>query len=74
MAKKTLNAENLETLGAGRLAGLVMDLVQGNAAVQRRARIELTAAQGPKDITADLRKGFVSIWRSTSYVKGTGSN
>ncbi len=68
MAKKTLNAENLETLGAGRLAGLVMDLVQGNAALQRRARMELSAAQGPKDIAADLRKRFVSIRRSTSYV------
>ena len=68
MAKKTLNAENLEALGAGRLAGLVMDLVQGNAALQRRARMELSAAQGPKDIAADLRKRFVSIRRSTSYV------
>jgi hypothetical protein len=68
MAKKTLNAENLETLGAARLAVLVMDLVQGNAALQRRARMELSAAQGPKDIAADLRKRFVSLRRSTSYV------
>ncbi|MDP2079610.1 MAG: hypothetical protein U0934_20875 [Pseudotabrizicola sp.] len=68
MAKKTLNAENLETLGAERLAGLVMDLVRGNAALQRRARMELSAAQGPKDIAADLRKRFVSLRRSTSYV------
>ncbi|MDP2085048.1 MAG: hypothetical protein Q8K20_07630 [Gemmobacter sp.] len=68
MGKKTLNAENLETLGAGRLAALVMDLVQGNAALQRRARMELSAAQGPKDIAADLRKRFASLRRSTSYV------
>ncbi len=68
MGKKTLNAENLETLGAGRLAALVMDLVQGNAALQRRARMELSAAQGPKDITADLRKRFAALRRATSYV------
>lgn len=68
MAKKTLNAANLEQLGAERLAVLVMDLVQGSAALQRRARMELSAAQGPKEIAADLRKRFASLRRSTSYV------
>jgi hypothetical protein len=68
MAKKTLNAENLEQLGAARLAALVMDLVQGSAALQRRARMELSAAQGPKEVAADLRKRFASLRRSTSYV------
>lgn len=68
MAKKTLNAENLELLGADRLAALVMDLVKGNATLQRRARMELSAAQGPKEIAADLRKRFASLRRSTSYV------
>jgi hypothetical protein len=68
MAKKTLNAENLEKLGADRLAALVMDLVQGSAALQRRARMELSAAQGPKEIATDLRKRFASLRRSTSYV------
>ncbi len=68
MAKKTLNAENLERLGAERLAALVMDLVQGSAALQRRARMELSAAQGPHEIAADLRKRFAALRRSTSYV------
>lgn len=68
MARKTLNPENLERLGAERLAALVMDLVQGNAALQRRARMELSAAQGPKEVAADLRKRFVSLRRATSYV------
>ena len=47
---------------------LVMDLVQGSAALQRRARMELSAAQGPKDVAADLRKRFASLHRSKSYV------
>src|SRR3990167_8831327 len=54
--------------GAERLATLVMDLVQGSAALQRRARMELSAAQGPKEIAADLRKRFASLSRSTSYI------
>ena len=68
MSKKTLNKANLERLGAETLATLVMDLVQGNAALQRRARMELSAAQGPKEVAADLRKRFASLRRSTSFV------
>ncbi|SLN35284.1 DUF6880 family protein [Roseisalinus antarcticus] len=68
MSKKTLNKNNLEKLGAGQLAALVMDLVQGNATLQRRARMELSAALGPKDVAADLRKRFASLRRSTSFV------
>jgi hypothetical protein len=64
MSKKTLNKANLEKLGADELAALV----QGSAALQRRARMELSAAQGPADVAADLRKRFVSLRRSTSYI------
>ncbi|MES2847376.1 MAG: hypothetical protein V4747_20340 [Pseudomonadota bacterium] len=31
-----------------------MGLVQGNAVLQRRARIEICAVLGPKDIAAEL--------------------
>lgn len=68
MSKKTLNKTNLEKLGADKLAALVMDLVQGNATLQRRARMELSAAQGPNDVAADIRKRFASLRRSTSFV------
>lgn len=68
MSKKTLNKTNLEKLGADKLAALVMDLVQGNAALQRRARMELSAAQGPQDVAADIRKRFASLRRSTSFI------
>ncbi|WP_158972301.1 DUF6880 family protein [Chachezhania sediminis] len=54
MSKTTLNQANLEKLGAEKLAALVMDLVQGSAALQRRARMELSAAQGPKEVAADI--------------------
>lgn len=68
MSKKTLNQTNLEKLGAEKLAALVMDLVQGSAPLQRRARMELSAAQGPREVAADLRKRFASLRRSTSFV------
>jgi Family of unknown function (DUF6880) len=68
MTKKTLNNANLEKLGAQKLAALVMDLVQGSAALQRRARMELSAAQGHKEVAADVRKRFASLRRSTSFV------
>jgi hypothetical protein len=68
MSKKTLNQANLEKLGAEKLAALVMDLVQGSAALQRRARMELSAAQGPREVAADLRKRFASLRRATGFV------
>jgi hypothetical protein len=68
MSKKTLNQANLEKLGAEKLAALVLDLVQGSAPLQRRARMELSAAQGPGEVAADLRKRFASLRRSTSFV------
>ena len=72
MSKKTLNTANLEKLGAEKLAALVMDLVQGNAALQRRARLELSAAQGPKDVAADIRKRFASLRRASGFVDWRG--
>ncbi len=68
MSKKTLNKLNLEGLGAEKLAELVMELVQGSAALQRRARMELSAAQGHKEIAADVRKRFASLRRSKSWL------
>jgi len=68
MSKKTLNKINLELLGAETLAALVMDLVQGSAALQRRARLEISAAQGPNDIAADIRKRFATLRRSAAFV------
>jgi len=73
MSKKTLNKANLERLGAPTLADLAMDLVQGAAALQRRARMEQSAAQGPKEVVADLRKRFASLRRSRSYVDWPGT-
>ncbi|WP_172327348.1 DUF6880 family protein [Mangrovicoccus sp. HB161399] len=68
MSKKTLNQANLEKLGAEALAALVMELVQGSAALKRRARMELAAAQGADEVAADIRKRLASLRRATSWV------
>ncbi len=72
MSKKTLNTANLEKLGAEKLAALVMELVRGSAALQRRARLELSAAQGPKEVAADIRKRFASLRRASGFVDWRG--
>ncbi|OCX65752.1 hypothetical protein BFP70_06295 [Thioclava sp. SK-1] len=61
MSKKTLNVKNLAALGAEPLAALLIEVTKGNAAQQRRVRMELSAHQGPEEVALDLRKRFAAI-------------
>ena len=45
-SKRTLNAKNLETLGAAALAELLIEVSGGNAVIQRRLRLALAAGEG----------------------------
>jgi uncharacterized protein DUF6880 len=67
-SKKTLNAKNLEALGAGRLAELLMEISRGNAAAKRRLRLELAGAQSPSEVAKEVRKRLTTIARSRSFV------
>lgn len=67
-AKSTLNAKNLETLGAERLAELLIEISMGNAAAKRRLRLELAGAANPTDIAKEVRKRMATIARSKSFV------
>ncbi len=67
-SKKTLNAKNLEALGAERLAALLMEVSTGNAAIKRRLRLELAGAQSPKEVAREVRKRLATIARSRSFV------
>ena len=72
MASKTkLNAENLEALGAQRLAQLLMDLADGDAATKRRLRLELTAHAAPETMAAEVRKRLTQIARARSFADWT---
>lgn len=68
-SKKTLNATNLEALGAERLAKLLIEISTGNAVAKRHLRLELAGALGPKEVARDIRKRLSTIARSRSYVE-----
>ena len=67
-SKKTLNAKNLEALGAQRLAELLIEISTGDAAAKRRLRLELAGAESPADVAREVRKRLTTISRSRSFV------
>ena len=67
-AKRTLNAGNLETLGAATLAALLMEVSTGNAVIQRRLRLALAAADGAEGAAQEVRKRLAAISRSTTFI------
>jgi len=67
-SKKTLTTENLESLGARRLAELLMEIAEGDAATKRRLRLELTAREAPEALGAEVRKRLTQIARAGSFV------
>jgi hypothetical protein len=67
-SKTTLNAANLETLGAARLAELLMDISEGNANAKRRLRLELAGSESPDKLANEIRKRLTAIGASTVNV------
>ena len=67
-SKQTLNAKNLEALGAERLAGLLIEISTGSAAAKRRLRLELAGAESPGEVAKEVRKRLRTIARSRSFV------
>lgn len=51
-SKRTLNAANLEALGAEALAALLIEVSSGNAVIQRRLRLALASAEGVEGAAA----------------------
>jgi hypothetical protein len=67
-SKKTLNAKNLEALGAQRLAELMIEISTANSAIKRRLRLELAGAQSPGEAAKEIRKRLTTISRSRSFI------
>ena len=67
-SKTTLTAKNLETLGAERLAELLIEISTGSAVAKRRLRLELAGAQSPKEAGREVAKRLTSIARARSFV------
>jgi len=71
-ARTTLNAKNLEALGPERMAELLIEISNGNAAAKRRLRLELAGAQSPGELAKEVRKRLSSIARTQSFVDCQG--
>ncbi|HTO80312.1 MAG TPA: hypothetical protein VMJ31_11115, partial [Methylocystis sp.] len=66
--KNALNAQNLEALGAKRLAELLIEISDGDAAAKRRLRLALAGAQSPAEAARAIRKRIAAISRSRAFV------
>ena len=67
-SKRTLNARNLEALGAAALAELLLEVSSGQAVIQRRLRLALAAAEGAGGAAQEVRKRLAAIDRSRTWV------
>lgn len=68
MAGKALNAKNLEALGAGRLAALLLEAADGDAGLKRRLRLELAGTMGPAEMARQVRQRLKTLGRAQSFV------
>jgi len=53
--KKPLTEKNLEALGPERLAELLIEIGDANAAVKRRLRLELAGGHSSADVAREIR-------------------
>jgi hypothetical protein len=67
-SKNTLNVQNLEALGARRLAELLIEISSGDAAAKRRLRLALAGAKSPAEASREIRKRLAAISRSRTFV------
>jgi len=64
----SLNAKNLEALGAARLAELLLTLSEGDAGAKRLLRLAQAEQKGPVEIAREARKRLATIERSGSFL------
>jgi hypothetical protein len=67
-AKKTVNLENLEGLGARRLAEILLEFGEEDAEIKRRLRLELAGEAGADVIAADITKRLAALRRAQSFI------
>ena len=67
-SKRTLNAANLEALGARRLAELLVRIASGNRAARRRLRLELAGAEGPEALADVIQDRLATMGRARAFL------
>jgi hypothetical protein len=65
---KTLNAANLQALGAERLAELLIEISAGDAATKRRLRLALAGTAGSATVAHEVSKRLASIAKARSFI------
>jgi len=65
---KKVNAENLSSLGADRLARILTDVAATRPDLKRRLRMELAAKQGPEHLAAEIDKRLASLATSRGKI------
>jgi hypothetical protein len=66
--RPSLNARSLEALGAARLAELLLQNTEGNAAARRALRLALAETRGPQEKAQEVRKRLASLYRSERWL------
>ena len=66
--RASLNAKNLEALGPARLAELLLQHTEGNAAARRALRLALAEQRGPLEMAQEVRKRLAAVERSSSWL------
>src|SRR5437016_5366693 len=66
-SKKTVTLDSLKALGAKRLAGLLVEFAENDAAINRRLRLELAAHEAPESLAAEVRMRLARIARARSF-------
>jgi hypothetical protein len=67
-SKKTVTFDNLLALGAERLAGILVELADGDAEIKRRLRLEIVAQIGGEAIAAEIAKRLTALKSAKSFV------
>lgn len=65
---RALDTKGIAALGLERLAEILLELSEGDAAIKRRLRLELAGAAGVGEVAGQIRKRLSTIARSRSYV------
>ena len=60
-SKNTINLDNLASLGADRLAAILVQLADDNADVKRHLRLELAAQMGGETIAAEIGRRITAV-------------
>ena len=66
--RASLNAKNLEALGTARLAQLLLQHTEGNAAARRDLRLALAEQRGPLEMAQEVHKRLAAVERSSRWL------